>query len=339
MTKDTVAHRGLDWAHGSLTVQRLGAMMAPIKFNLDDGRQVSPMQIAPWAGEPGTEQLPGILRRLRGEWPCVPFGYTVPPDGFSDAWSSVSHAAEPDEEPHGHCSNNDWEWVEWRRGALHLALEYPGTGPVSRVERIITPDLSAPAVDLEFRIQVRNTCRLPLGLHPVFRLPSEPGAVELQPGRYRQGLTYPGTVEPAASLFASGATFDTLQQVPIRAGGQIDASQLPLEHDVEELLQLNGIEGRFSLTNRAENYRVTLSWNPDHFPSVLLWYSNRGRRAEPWNGRHLAIGIEPVCSPFGLGPATALADNPIAASGTPTALSFDPDQPFTTRYRIEAEAL
>ena len=66
---------------------------------------------------------------------------------------------------------------------------------------------------------------------------------------------------------------------------------------------------------------------------------NRGRKAPPWSGRHLALGIEPVCSPFGLGPETARADNPLARSGVATALDFAPDQPFTTRYRIEAEPL
>jgi hypothetical protein len=59
----------------------------------------------------------------------------------------------------------------------------------------------------------------------------------------------------------------------------------------------------------------------------------------PWNGRHLALGMEPICSPFGLGPATALADNPVARSGTPTARAFAAGEIFTTRYRIEAEAL
>ena len=73
-------YRGLGWAHGALTVQRLGAMLAPITFVLADGRQVSPMHVAPWANAPGTETLPGILRKLRGEWPCVPFGYSVPAD-------------------------------------------------------------------------------------------------------------------------------------------------------------------------------------------------------------------------------------------------------------------
>jgi hypothetical protein len=59
----------------------------------------------------------------------------------------------------------------------------------------------------------------------------------------------------------------------------------------------------------------------------------------PWNGRHLALGMEPICSPFGLGPAVARADNPMAKVGTPTARDFTAGEAFTTRYRIEAEAL
>jgi hypothetical protein len=49
--------------------------------------------------------------------------------------------------------------------------------------------------------------------------------------------------------------------------------------------------------------------------------------------------MEPVCSPFGLGPASARADNPMAKAGTPTARDFKAGEIFTTHYRIEAEAL
>ena len=45
------------------------------------------MHIAPWAHEPGAEALPGILRGLRGEWPCVPFGYSVPAEGWPENWA------------------------------------------------------------------------------------------------------------------------------------------------------------------------------------------------------------------------------------------------------------
>lgn len=339
MTDELNAYRGLGWHHGSLTVQRLGGMLAPVTFILGDGRQVCPMHIAPWADEPGSIELPGILRRLRGEWPCVPFGYTVPPDGFPPDWTAVTGPAAPDEEAHGFSANHDWQWQECQDGALRLAMDYPEDSPVRRVERVVASDPDAPAVDLEFTIHVRRPCRLPIGLHPVFRLPTRPGGAELRPGEFNHGRTYPGTVEPAAPLFAQDKTFDSLSHVPRRQGEDMDASKLPLALNTEELVQLNGVDGHFSLDNHEESYRVSLSWDPAHFPSVLLWFSNRGRGMVPWNGRHVAIGIEPVCSPFGLGPSTALADNPIARAGTPTALAFNPEEPFVTRYRIEAGPL
>jgi hypothetical protein len=333
------AYRGLGWAHGCLTVQRLGAMLAPVTFLFADGRQVSPLHVAPWAGEKGTEELPGILRRLRGEWPCVPFGYSVPAEGFAPAWVPAIAPAEPGEEVHGHSSNVDWQWEDAPDGTIRLSLDYPPSSQVKRVERTVAPDADGPAINIEFRIEVREDCRLPIGLHPVLRLPATPGGARLEPGRFDHGLTYPSMVEPSAPLFAEDMRFANLTAVPTRSGATIDASRLPLAVDTEELLQLNGIDGTAALANEAEGYRVRLTWQPEHFPSLLLWFSNRGRKMAPWNGRHVAIGVEPVCSPFGLGPPTALADNPIARSGTPTALSFKAGKPFVTRYRIAAEPL
>ena len=332
-------YRGLGWAHGALAVQRLGAMMAPVAFLLPNGRQVSPLHVAPWAGEPHTQELPGILRRLRGEWPCAPFGYSVASDGWPADWAATMVPAAPDEEVHGHCSNHEWQWQATSGNSLRLSLEYPATSPIQRVERSVTPDPHAPAVDLEFWIFVRRPCRMPIGLHPVFRLPNEPGAAQLEIGRFAYGRTYPGTVEPSAPLFAANETFRDLAAVPARDGGLIDASRLPFAAHTEELLQIEGLSGSVALANQAEGYRARLTWRTEHFPSLLLWISNRGRKFEPWNGRHLALGIEPICSPFGLGPATAIGDNPIAGSGVPTALEFSPDKVFATRYRIEADAL
>lgn len=331
-------YRSLAWDHGVLAVQRLGAMLAPLTF-LVAGRQISPLHVAPWAGEPGTEELPGILRRLRGEWPGVPFGYTVPSEGFTSAWAAVFTDPLPDEEVHGPSSNREWRWEEGGEGSLHLSLDYPASSDIARVERTITPDPDAPAVDLELRILARRDCRLPFGLHPCFRLPMRTGAARIEPSRFDHGLTYPAMVEPGAVIFAEDARFTDLTKVPTRDGNVMDASAVPLPVDVEELLQLNGIDGSVALVNTDEGYRVRLTWQKEHFPSLLLWYSNRGRKAAPWSGRHVALGMEPICSPFGLGPGTALLDNPIARSGTPTAHAFRKGEPFVTRYRIAVEAV
>ena len=127
--EDVDDYRGLGWEHGALTVQRLGAMMAPVTFLLPDGRQVSPLHIAPWAGDTGTEALPGILRRLRGDWPCAPFGYSVPSDGWPEEWARVMGPAAEEEEVHGHSSNHEWRWHSTDGYSLKLFIEYPLPSP------------------------------------------------------------------------------------------------------------------------------------------------------------------------------------------------------------------
>ncbi|HYD98470.1 MAG TPA: hypothetical protein VEH84_03730 [Alphaproteobacteria bacterium] len=333
------AVRGLAWAHGVLAVQRLGAMLAPLTLLLPDGRQVSPLHVAPWADEPGGEALPGILRRLRGEWPCVPFGVTQDMADFPPDWRRPAAPAEPGEMAHGASSNLEWAWIAAEPGSLALALDYPADSAVRRVTRIVRPDPVAAAVDLELRVEMRRTARLPLGLHPVLRLPVAPGAAVLEPGRFALGRTFPGRAGTAPPLFAADATFADLAAVPAAAGGTIDATRLPFDRPAEELLQLTGIDGGFALANRAEGYRVRLSWDGGHFQSVLLWLSNRGRRHPPWNGRHLALGVEPVCAAFDLGTAVSAGDNPIAAAGVPTARLLPAGEVFATRYRIGAEPL
>ena len=88
-----------------------------------------------------------------------------------------------------------------------------------------------------------------------------------------------------------------------------------------------------------EGYRVVVRWNAAHFPSLMLWMSNRGRQFAPWNGRHLALGIEPICGPFDFGADCALRDTPLTRSGIATAVKIAPNMPFTTRYALSLEEL
>src|SRR6188474_1991966 len=142
------AYRGLGWKHGTLVVQRHAAMLAPITFLLPNGRQVNPLHVAPWAEEPVAAGLPGILQRLRGEWPCVPFGYSVADPTAPEEWTRLNTPAEPDEEVHGHGSNHPWTWEEGGETSLRLSIDYPLGNPVKRLVRTVTPDANAPAVDI-----------------------------------------------------------------------------------------------------------------------------------------------------------------------------------------------
>ena len=161
----------------------------------------------------------------------------------------------------------------------------------------------------------------------------------LKPGVFRDAWTYPGPPFEELQALAPNCRFADLQRTPASVGGYIDASRFPLPVPCEDLIQLNGVDGHFSIDLPGDDCRVSIDWNPAHFPSVLLWLSSRGLLKPPWNGQHVALGVEPVCSPFGLGLRAARGPNPLANSGIPTAVEFDPSRPFCTTYRISATAL
>ncbi|MCZ7483143.1 hypothetical protein [Rhizobium rhizogenes] len=329
--------RALAWAHGCVAVQSLGGMLGPVLFLLPDGRQVSPLHVAPWGNEAEREKLPEILQELRGEWPCVPFGSDagrkLPP-----GWSATGESFDGAGVPHGYSSNVHWTWNNCDERQIAMECRYPDLHPIRLLRRRIIPDQSAAAIDIILEIEVRHPCRLPIGLHPTFRLSPRPGSVIIEPGACDQVWSFPGDVEPGAALFAPHRQWPSLGTVETRGGSTVDAAKVPLAENTEDLLQLSGIDGRLALHYRDEGFRARLTWQKEHFPSLLLWYSNHGRKAYPWNGRHLALGVEPVASAFDLGPAVSNAANPLASSGIATAIAFEPDRTFTTRYRLAVEA-
>lgn len=329
--------RALAWAHGCLSVQSLGGMLGPVLFLLPDGRQVSPLHVAPWGNDPERETLPEILQELRGEWPCVPFGSDAV-RSLPNGWAATGESFDGADVPHGHSSNVHWDWRTCDDRQITMECHYPDHHPVRLLRRWIVPDPGAAAIDITLEIEARRPCRLPIGLHPTFRLSPRPGSVVIEPSDYDRVWSFPGDVEPGAALFAPERQWPSLAEVGTRGDSMVDAAQVPLAEDIEDLLQLSGIDGSLALHYRDEGFRARLSWQKEHFPSLLLWYSNRGRKACPWNGRHVALGVEPIASAFDLGPAISNATNPLASSGAATAVAFEPGQTFTTRYRLAVES-
>ena len=331
------ASRILDWAHGSMTVLARGAMLGPVTFRLPDGRQARPLWAAPW----GPEETPDtLLQTIRGEWPCVPFGYSSPagPETPPD-WAAVLAPGEAGEWAHGYGSHHDWVWEDAGPGTVAMHIDYPAGDPIRRLTRTLTPDPAAAAIDLTLTIEARDACSLPLGLHFTFAMSDTPRALTLDPGPFAEGRTFPGRVEAGRSLVASDQGFVSLAQVPAAFGGPLDLTGLPLDAGTEELLMLNGARGEVRLRHDAEGWQAVATWDVAVFPSLLIWLSNKGRQYPPWNARNLALGLEPVISPFGFGVATAAGPNPLAAKGTPTARSFRAGEVLTTRYRLAVEPI
>ena len=335
MPGDAGDRRALVWSHGSFAVEALGGMIAKGAFLLPNGKQVSPFFVAPWWNEDGLESYDGLTRGLRGEWPCVPFGYPMPRELFTSRWQAVMEDADSYPDVHGYGSNHDWDFADQSDpGVVSLSIDYPENHDIARLSRTVRGVPGEPSIAFELEITARRACSIPVALHGCFALPGGVGEAEVVPGEFSNGLTFPGVIEPGAELFAKDQNFTDLRAVPTADGGVVDAASLPLARGVEELLQLNGVKGAVDLINHAEGYRMSFSWDRTLLPSVVLWYSNRGRQAAPWLGRTLCIGIEPSATTFGLSPRTAAQANPVANSGTPTALDIAADTPVTIQYSI-----
>ena len=325
----------LDWAYGSAEVQALGGMLGPLHFRLDAERDLQVMHVAPWAGTTGSLSLPGVLRRMRGEWPCVPFGRIDLPPDLPAGWATIPPG---DIWSHGYGSNHRWRCEQASSEQVCLAIDYPGDSPIARIERHVRVVPHAPALDLELAIWPRASLRLPAGLHPTFRLPYPNGRVKLALGAHDGIYSYPSPSAGAVSRLLPDTRSERLEAL---AGvrGPLDLSRLPLTEDGEELLQVRALRGGpqaapFSLHYLDYDAHVGMWWDTAQFPDLMLWLSNRGRPEFPWQGRHVALGAEPVNSVFDLSRvAHPPAGHPLADR---LGISLHAGQPWRTRYRIAA---
>jgi hypothetical protein len=176
---------------------------------------------------------------------------------------------------------------------------------------------------------------LPIGIHPVFRLPEQSNRATLHFDGDVRAYTYPVAVEPGVSRFVTGARAERLEAIPCLHGGSVDVTRHPLPYRTEEIVLVTGCAGAAILANPDERYWVKLCWDPRAFPSCLMWISNGGRSAYPWSGRFRAIGVEPVAAPFDLGVAVSRnSANPLARDGVPCGVRFQARVDWTTHYEI-----
>ncbi|UAB68848.1 hypothetical protein INR79_09835 [Vibrio sp. SCSIO 43132] len=331
--------RALAWEFGTISVQSMGAMIGPSVFILPNGKQVNPFYIAPWHGEEVGDEVDNLTRHLRGEWPCVPFGYPMPTEHFPKTWGDILDENESIDFVHGYGSHHNWTFEPSEDNEISMYIDYPSDHDIARLTRTLRPDPNAPAVDLRLGIQARRPTCQPVSLHTCLRLPNQPQGAKIAPGKFTKGHTHPSIVLPGSQQFQPDRTFLSLEDVPHILGGNIDASRVPFKEDIEEVMQLERTDGKAALHHIEEDWMVTLDWDFDVLPDLLLWYSNRGFKAEPWNGRNVCLGMEPVCSPFGLSPNTAQTANPYQQKASPTCVSLSPDSTLYIDYRIEVKPL
>ncbi len=308
----------LSWDRGQAEIFAVGGALHNLTLVLDDGSSVTPFAEAPWIDDPKiafNTDIPAHLRQLGGEWACAPFGKT---------------AADPHH--HGYATDNAWHVTSETAGEIAVAIDCPAPHPIKRLERRIAGVPGEAAVEITLTVEARADCLLPVGLHPIFRMP-EQGRLLLDPGAFSQGYTFPETFEPGASRLKPGDTFASFERVPLENGGFADLSSQP-SGLAEEIIQIDGVSGWMKLLYPDDGYRIQLDWNRDDFPSALIWLSDRGRSAPPWSNSFRGVGIEPVNAWFD---DTRFA--PQAPDGLSLGRAFTAGERWTTRYRISASRL
>ncbi len=331
--KKTIVFGQPSWKIESSTmeahVSELGGHLAPVVFDRK-GRRIQPYSIAPWWKEPESARLPALLRVLRGDFLCMPFG------GGDAPFGKENHPG------HGETANGKWKF-EWTgrledRVTLHLSLKTrirPG-----RVDKMIT---LVDGHDAVYCRDVVSAMRGPMtfGHHAMLKFPDKPASGILSTSPFQYGQVSPKPTEDPEkrgySILWPGAKFQSLNKVPMITGQYADLSCYPARRGFEDIVQLVGEpKGPFAwtaVTFPAEKYVWFALKDPRVLKHSLLWISNGGRHYAPWNGRHVNImGLEELTSYFHYGLAESVRPNEISKSGADTFLRLSPKKPLTVNY-------
>lgn len=302
-----------------LDVTLIGGM-STASFRLGD-REVAPYSLAPWKPDDVSAELPPLLRVLRGEFFCLPFG------------------PQSDGPPHGDGANKPWSLVACANGVIEMSLHAADSG--ARITKSYQLREGEAAIYYEYRISGLEGA-WSYGTHPIIDASHlDEGRARVSVSPFRMGSVYPGRFsDPAAGerqALEPSARFDDMTAVPLLASGSTDLTRWPARRGFEDLVMMvnePATEAQpFAWSAVVMDGYVWISLkNPADFPATLFWMSNGGRDGEPWQGRHLGrLGVEEVCSYF-CDSVDRSREDLLAAEGIPTTRRFHADE--TTRLGI-----
>jgi hypothetical protein len=300
-----------------LAVTREAGHLGPVSFEVGEGRWVAPYALAPWEPDQCGMEVPPILRILRGDFFCLPFGDNG--DG-----SPV----------HGETANWRWKLSHASAERLQLTMELARSG--GSVAKTIAIRPGERAVYQEHQITGLRG-KFNFGHHAILQFPETGGPFYINVSPFKFGSTRPDAfTNPALGEYSAlreNSRFRTLDQVPLATGGTTDLRQVPGRSGYEDLAMVTSRAEDFAWTAATLDGYIWLSLkDPALLPSTLFWFSNGGRHYAPWNGRHRGrVGLEEVCSHFNDGLKLSRQDL-LRAKGIPTSLSFSPKKP--TRIRL-----
>ncbi|MDP3342609.1 hypothetical protein [Frigidibacter sp.] len=331
----------IDLARGVLTDLWFGSV----------GRVIRPLHRAHWVGQAVPDGLAPVEAGLEGDFLSAPFG---------------RDDLEPGEPIHGPSANTAWRVVAVSEapGAAEAVLELVAPVRGARIFKHLQLVGGVPFLRQTHRIE-GGSGSLTLAHHPMIRfagrgwlsfsakraaltgLHVEPGRHRLVPGGRSEDLgALPGMAGPV-SLFeypqgdwaACGNHAEPMHMSYVNENSRELGPAAPLGH--EDFLTLveaagNGL-GWTAALREAEDDLVLALKDPAELPVTMLWLSNGGRDAAPWDGRHRGVlGIEDGITAGDEGNRAAAGVNRVAAEGAASCLALAPGRVHVVRHLLGA---
>ena len=313
------------WRVASSTVEAFiterGGHLAPVVFDRK-GAAIAPFAIAPWAGEALPRETPQVLKSLRGDFFCMPFG------GMSRPFRGEHHGL------HGETANARWKFESLENGCLHLSLRT--TVRPGRVDKRI---LLRDGHDAVYSQHVISGMSGPMtaGHHATLKFPDEGGVISTSPFVF--GKVFDPFEKPAEGGYSAlkpGAEFTSLEHVPALDGSEADLSLYPARRGFEDLAMIASAPAPFAWT-AVTFARQRFVWfalkDPAVLPSTLFWITNGGRHYPPWNGRHVnVLGLEEVVTSPDIDLTKSAGKNAFSNRGIATVLKLHARRPTVINY-------
>jgi hypothetical protein len=278
--------------------------------------------------EPADPALPPILRILRGDFFCAPFG-------ASDLLADETRL-------HGAPCNAHWRRIEG--SAQDLTLELEKTVHGARVTKHLQVRLGQ-AVIYQQHDLVGGSGALPIGHHAMLRVP-ETAYLSFSPWTWAGTPPTPLEADPAIgrSLLAYPQEIADLARVRLSSGRTADLTRFPALERHDDLLMLTADPARHFAWSAVTAPQAGWVWfdlrDPRTLASTVLWMSQGGRDYPPWSGRHThVLGIEQVTAYFHLGHRASTSPNPLSRRGIPTAVELRPEGRVRVRYLFGVAAV
>ena len=310
-------------------VTQVGGHLGPVTFDRK-GRKLRPYSVAPWAEEQTDPAMLPLLKVLRGDFFCLPFGGNATPFG------KERHPV------HGETANGRWQFrsLETIAGRTCLHLSLTTKARQGQVDKRIWL-LEGQNTVYSQHVVSGMSGPMNLGHHAMLKFPDVPGSGLISTSPFVYAQVFPGAFElpeqRGYSLLKQGAQFKSLDKVPTITGETADLTRFPARRGFEDLVMLVSDAGVpfawTAVTFPKERYVWFALKDPRILRQTVLWISNGGRHYPPWNSRHVnVLGLEEVTSYFHSGLAESARTNPVSRNGFPTCLRLDNKKPLVVNY-------